>query len=331
MPEGTDPMRILLRKIGFYLLTAWAAISLNFLIPRVMPGNPADNLINQFHGKLSPAAVRALRVLFGQTDKNLWEQYVSYWHSVFTGDFGISYAYYPSKVSSVLSQSMYWTLILVTVCTVLGFVIGTGLGMLAGWKRGTWLDALVPVTTFLSSIPYFWFAIIVVLVFAIVLKWFPLSGGYAVTETIGFNSGFIASAVRYSILPAVTIVAASIGGWLIGMRNMMVTTMSEDYVRLAEAKGLPRRRIMYTYAARNAMLPSFSGFAMSLGFVIGGSIVTEVVFNYPGIGTVLFKAAQAADYPLMSAIFLLITVLVLIANLLADIAYVFLDPRTRES
>jgi peptide/nickel transport system permease protein len=324
-------VRILLRKTGFYLLTAWAAISLNFLIPRIMPGNPADNLINQFHGKLSPSAVHALRVLFGQSNQNLWQQYVSYWHSVFTGDFGTSYAYYPSKVSTVLGQSMYWTLILVTICTVLGFLIGTSLGMVAGWKRGSWLDSLIPVTTFLSSIPYFWFAIIMVYAFAITLKWFPLSGGYAVDQTIGLNAGFLSSAVNYAILPAVTITVASIGGWLIGMRNMMVTTLSEDYVRLAEAKGLPKRRVMYAYAARNAMLPSFSGFAMSLGFVIGGSIVTEVVFNYPGIGSVLFKAAQAADYPLMSAIFLLITVLVLIANLLADIAYVFLDPRTRES
>ncbi|MEU6851632.1 ABC transporter permease [Actinacidiphila alni] len=324
-------MRILFRKICFYLLTAWAAISLNFVIPRIMPGNPADNLINQFHGKLSPSAVKALRVLFGESDKNLWQQYVSYWHSVFTGDFGTSYAYYPSQVSDVLGQSMFWTLTLITVCTVLGFVIGTALGMLAGWKRGTWLDSLVPATTFLSSIPYFWFAIMVVYVFAITLKWFPLSGGYAVTETIGLNGGFIGSAINYAVLPALTIVVASVGGWLIGMRNMMVTTLSEDYVRLAEAKGLPKRRVMYAYAARNAMLPSFSGFAMSLGFVIGGSIVTEVVFNYPGIGSVLFKAAQAADYPLMSAIFLLITVLVLIANLIADIAYVFLDPRTRES
>lgn len=324
-------MRTVFTKFGFYLLTAWAAISLNFVIPRIMPGNPADNLINQFHGKLSPAAVRALRVLFGQQDTGLWHQYLSYWHSVFTGDFGISYAYYPSKVSTVLGQSMYWTLILITACTVLSFVIGTGLGMLAGWKRGTWLDSLVPVTTFLSSIPYFWFAIIVVLIFAINLKWFPLSGGYEVSQVIGLNGPFISSALYYAVLPALTIVVASLGGWLIGMRNMMVTTLSEDYVRLAEAKGLSRRRVMYKYAARNAMLPSFSGFAMSLGFVIGGSIVTEVVFNYPGIGTVLFKAAQAADYPLMSAIFLLITVLVLVANLLADIAYVFLDPRTRES
>ncbi|BBB02220.1 putative peptide ABC transporter permease [Actinacidiphila reveromycinica] len=324
-------MRTLLRKTAFYLLTAWAAISLNFLIPRVMPGNPADNLINQFHGRLSPSAVHALRVLFGQSDQNLWQQYVSYWHSVFTGNFGISYAYYPSKVSTVLGQSMYWTLILITLCTVLGFVIGTVLGMLAGWKRGSWLDSLVPITTFLSSIPYFWFAIIMVYLFAITFRWFPLSGGYALDQHIGLNGGFIASAINYAVLPAVTITVASVGGWLIGMRNMMVTTLSEDYVRLAEAKGLSRRRVMYTYAARNAMLPSLSGFAMSLGFVIGGSIVTEVVFNYPGIGSVLFKAAQAADYPLMSAIFLLITVLVLVANLVADIAYVFLDPRTRES
>jgi peptide/nickel transport system permease protein len=324
-------MRTVLRKLGFYLLTAWAAISLNFVVPRIMPGNPADNLINQFHGKLSPAAIQALRVLFGQKNTGLWQQYLSYWHSVFTGDFGVSYAYYPSTVSTVLGQSMFWTLILITVCTILGFVIGTALGILAGWKRGTWLDSLVPVTTFLASIPYFWFAIIVVLIFAITLNWFPLSGGYALTETIGFNSGFISSAVYYAILPATTIVVASVGGWLISMRNMMVTTLSEDYVRLAEAKGLSNRRIMYNYAARNAMLPSLSGFAMSLGFVIGGSIVTEVVFNYPGIGSVLFKGAQAADYPLMSAIFLLITVLVLVANLLADVAYVFLDPRTRES
>jgi peptide/nickel transport system permease protein len=324
-------MRVVLRKAFFYLLTAWAAISLNFLIPRIMPGDPAENLIDEFRGKLSPSAVKALRVLFGQGDTTLWQQYLDYWHNVFTGNFGISYSYFPSPVSEVLGNSIVWTLVLITVCTILGFVIGTGLGMLVGWKRGSWLDSLVPVTTFLSSIPYFWFAIMIVLVFAIILKWFPLSGGYSVDTTIGFNWSFIGSALYYAILPALTIVIASIGGWLIGMRNMMVTTLSEDYVRLAEAKGLSKRRIMFTYAARNAILPSFSGFAMSLGFVVGGSIVTEIVFNYPGIGSVLFKAAQAADYPLMQGIFLVITVVVLVANLIADIAYAFLDPRTRES
>jgi peptide/nickel transport system permease protein len=324
-------VRVVFRKAFFYVLTAWAAISLNFLIPRIMPGDPADNLIEKFRGKLNPAAIKALRVLFGQGDQNMWQQYVDYWHNVFTGNFGTSFSYFPSPVSEVLGNSIVWTLVLISVCTILGFVIGTGLGMLAGWKRGTWLDALIPITTFLSSIPYFWFAILVVLVFAIILGWFPISNGYSVDTTIGWNWDFISSAIYYAILPAFTIIVASIGGWLIGMRNMMVTTLSEDYVRLAEAKGLRKRRIMFTYAARNAILPSFSGFAMSLGFVVGGSIVTEIVFNYPGIGSVLFKAAQAADYPLMQGIFLVITVLVLVANLLADIAYAFLDPRTRES
>ncbi|HEX9359239.1 MAG TPA: ABC transporter permease [Streptosporangiaceae bacterium] len=324
-------MRVLARRGFFYLLTAWAAISLNFLLPRLVPGSPADALIAKFRGRLSPSAVRALRVLFGQGHEDLWHQYLNYWHGIFTGDFGISYAYYPATVTAVLRTSIVWTLVLLSVCTVLGFVIGTALGMVVGWKRGSWLDALIPVTTFLSSIPYFWFAIIIVLIFAITLHWFPLSGGYSVLQTIGWNGGFISSALYYAVLPALTIVIASVGGWLIGMRNMMVTTMSEDYVRLAEAKGLSRRRIMFTYAARNAMLPSFSGFAMSLGFVVGGSIVTEIVFNYPGIGTVLFKAAQSQDYPLMQGIFLVITLAVLVANLLADLVYIFLDPRTREA
>lgn len=324
-------MRVLLRRAVFYLITAWAAISLNFLLPRIMPGSPADALIAKFHGKLSPDAIQALRVLFGQSDASLWQQYLDYWKNLFTGNFGTSYAYYPTPVSDVLASSIGWTLVLITVCTVLGFLIGTGLGMIVGWKRGSWLDGLIPFTSLLSSIPYFWFAICVVLIFSIVLHWFPLSGGYSVTETIGWNLGFIGSATYYAVLPALTIVVASIGGWLIGMRNMMVTTLSEDYVRLAEAKGLPKRRVMFSYAARNAILPSFSSFAMSLGFVVGGSIVTEVVFNYPGIGTVLFKAAQAQDYPLMQGIFLVITITVLVANLLADLMYVFLDPRTRES
>ncbi|MGG7465046.1 MULTISPECIES: ABC transporter permease [unclassified Plantibacter] len=323
-------MRILLRRGLFYIVTAWAAISLNFLLPRIMPGDPVESLIQKFRGKLSPEAIEALRVLFGQKDTSLWDQYLDFWRNTFSGNLGISYAYYPTPVADVVGSSIGWTLVLITLCTILGFLIGTTLGMIVGWKRGTWLDSLIPITTFISSIPYFWFAIIIVLFFAIVLKWFPLSGGYSLSETVGFNWGFISSAVYYAILPAFTIVVASIGGWLIGMRNMMVTTLSEDYVRLAEAKGLSKRRVMFTYAARNAMLPSFSSFAMSLGFVVGGSIVTEIVFNYPGIGSVLFRAATAQDYPLMQAIFLAITITVLVANMLADIAYVFLDPRTRQ-
>src|ERR1700710_1691206 len=148
-------MRVVVRKAFFYILTAWAAISLNFLIPRIMPGDPADNLIEKFRGKLNPGAIKALRVLFGQGHETLWQQYLDYWHNMLTGNFGISFSHFPSPVSDVLGGAIAWTLVLISVCTILGFLIGTGLGMLAGWKRGSWLDALIPVTTFFSSIPYF--------------------------------------------------------------------------------------------------------------------------------------------------------------------------------
>ena len=324
-------MRVLGRRLLFYVITAWAAITLNFILPRLMPGNPAQDLINRSAGKLSPAAIKAIQVLFGQPHTSIVSQYFTYWRNVLTFNFGVSYSYYPTPVIQVIQQSIFWTLVLIGLCTIIGFVLGTLLGMFVGWRRGSWRDALVPITTFLSSLPYFWFALLAILVFAVKLRWFPSSGGYGIGFQIGFNWPFISSAIYYGTLPALTIVVASVGGWLLGMRNMMITTLNEDYVLLAEAKGLSRLRVMVAYAGRNAVLPSVAGFAMSLGFVVGGAIVTEIVFNYPGIGTVLFQAAVGQDYPLLEAIFLTITMAVLIANLLADLAYVLLDPRTRES
>jgi peptide/nickel transport system permease protein len=323
-------VKLLVRRGIFYLVTAWAAITLNFFLPRALPGNPIQDMITRFHGKLSPHAIYALEKLFGQSNQNLWVQYLGYIKDVLTGNFGISYTYYPTPVIQIIAQSLPWTLVLVTVSTILSFVIGTMLGIYVGWRRGTWTDGLVPITTFLSSVPYFWFALIIVLIFSITLHWLPVSGGYSPETTIGLNLSFLGSAVYHAILPATTIVVASVGGWLLGMRNMMVTTLAEDYVLLAEAKGLSKYRVMFTYAARNAMLPSLASFAMSLGFIVGGSIVTEIVFSYPGIGNILFQAVSDQDYPLIQAIFLIITFAVLIANLLADIAYVALDPRTRQ-
>jgi peptide/nickel transport system permease protein len=323
-------MRILLRRMFFYLVTAWAAITLNFALPRLMPGNPAQDLIQRMTGRLSPAAIKAIQVLFGQPHTSLISQYLTYWRNVVTFNFGISYSYYPTPVIQVIRQSIFWTLVLIGLCTIIGFVLGTLLGMIVGWRRGSWRDALIPVTTFLSSLPYFWFALMAILVFAVSLRWFPSSGGYGTGLQISLSWSFISSAIYYGTLPALTIVVTSVGGWLLGMRNMMITTLNEDYVLLAEAKGLSRLRVMFTYAGRNAVLPSVAGFAMSLGFVVGGAIVTEIVFNYPGIGTVLFQAAEGQDYPLLEAIFLTITIAVLIANLLADLAYIALDPRTRE-
>ena len=214
---------------------------------------------------------------------------------------------------------------------MLSFVFGTLLGMLAATRRGTWADALLPITSFLSAVPYFWLGLVFLTIFAVDLGWFPLSGGYDPTVSIGFDWTFISNAIDHAVLPAVTIIVSSIAGWLLGMRNVMMATLGEDYVLLAEAKGLRRSRVSFTYAARNAILPNMAGFALSLGFIVSGAILTEVVFSYPGVGYVLFQAVTNEDYPLMQGIFLMITILVLLANLLADIMYAALDPRTREA
>jgi peptide/nickel transport system permease protein len=203
--------------------------------------------------------------------------------------------------------------------------------MLAGWKRGTWLDALVPATTFLAAIPYFWLALVLLYLLGSIVGAFPLSMGYDYTTTIGWNGPFLASAVYHAVLPAASIVIASIAGWMLGMRNMMVSTMAEDYVLTAEAKGLRRSRIMLHYAARNAVLPSVAGFAIALGFVVSGAIATEVVFSYPGIGLTLLNAVNNADYPLLQGIFLVIALSVLAANFLVDLVYALIDPRTRQA
>jgi peptide/nickel transport system permease protein len=231
----------------------------------------------------------------------------------------------------VLAQSLPWTVVLIGISTLLAFLLGIGLGVLAGWRRGTWLDSILPATTFLAAIPYFWLALILLFLFGLTLRLVPISGGYDYGTQIGFNAPFLGSAVYHALLPAATIVISSVAGWLMGMRNMMVSTMAEDYVLTAEAKGLRPRRIMLTYAARNAVIPSITGFAISLGFVVSGALVTEVVFSYPGVGFVLLQAVQANDYPLMQAIFLVITLAVLGANFLVDLLHAVIDPRTRHS
>lgn len=324
-------MRFLVRRVAFYLFTAWAAVTLNFFIPRLLPGDPVQSLIVKFQGRLSTSAIASLYVLFGLDKKTtVWQDYVSYWRNLLHGDLGISFTYFPTPVSQVIGQALPWTLTLVGVSTVLSFLLGTLVGVVLGWRRGTWLDSLLPVANFFSAIPYFWLAILAVSVLAVTYQVFPPSGGYDPSTIPGLNGAFIGSAIYHSILPALTIVVSSVAGWILGMRNMMVTVSSEDYVTVAQAKGLSERRVMFSYAARNAVLPSLSGFALSLGFIVGGTLLTEMVFSYPGIGYSLFQAIGSKDYPLMQGVFLFITLSVLVANMLADVVYVFLDPRTRQ-
>jgi peptide/nickel transport system permease protein len=222
-------------------------------------------------------------------------------------------------------------LALVGSALIISFVVGTLLGVAVAWWRGSKTDTiLMPAFTFISAIPYFWFALALVFLLGYTLSWFPSNGGYDIyTYAPGWDLGFFLSAARYAVLPAFTIVIGSIAGWMIGMRNTMVSTLSEDYVLMAEAKGLTRWRIMMTYAARNAILPNITSFALSLGFVVSGSLLTEIVFNYPGIGYALVQGVENKDYPVMQGLFLIITMAVLVANFLADLVYVILDPRVR--
>jgi peptide/nickel transport system permease protein len=322
-----------LRKIGFYAVALWAALTLNFAIPRLLPGNPVDILLaklQQRGGTVSPEARKAYALLLGGDDDSpLWNQYWDYLGNLVRGDLGVSVSYYPAPVSEVITQSLPWTVVLVGLSTIIAALLGVALGAFVGWKPGTWLDSLIPATTLLAAVPYFWLALLLTYLLARVLGWFPAQGGYDVVLTPGWNWEFIASAVQYGFLPALTIVLASIGGWLLGMRNMMVSTLSEDYILTAEAKGLSPRKILRSYASRNAVLPSVAGFAISLGFVVSGSVITEQVFSYPGIGSRLLGAVQNNDYALMQGVFLFITLAVLGANLVVDLLYGLIDPRTR--
>jgi peptide/nickel transport system permease protein len=323
----------ILRKLGFYVAALWAALTLNFAIPRLLPGNPVDILLaklQQRGGTVTEETRQAYALLLGSDDSGpLWSQYLNYLKNLARGDLGVSVSYYPAQVSDVIGQSLPWTLVLVGLATVLAALLGVLLGALVGWKPGTWLDSLIPATTLMAAMPYFWLALILAYFLARVLGWFPLQGGYDVVLTPGWNAEFIGSAIQHGFLPALTIVLASIGGWLLGMRNMMVSTLSEDYVLTAEAKGLSPLKILRSYAARNAALPSIAGFAISLGFVVSGSVITEQVFSYPGIGGRLLGAVTNNDYALMQGLFLFITLAVLGANLVVDLLYGLIDPRTR--
>ncbi|UED87707.1 ABC transporter permease [Streptomyces profundus] len=326
-------MRYYARKLGFYLVALWAALTLNFFIPRMMPGNPVDALLGKLQqrgGQVGPEVRESYEVLLGgNSGEPLWNQYFSYLGNLARGELGIATSAFPAQVTDVIGQSLLWTIGLVGIATLLSFVLGVVLGTVVGWKRGSRLDSLVPATTVLSAVPYFWLALIFVLIFATNLGWFPRHHGYDVALSTGWNFEFISSVIEHGTLPALTIVVSSIGGWLLGMRNMMVSTISEDYILTAQAKGLRNSRIMTRYAARNAVLPSVAGFAISLGFVVSGSIITEQVFSYPGIGSQLLQAVQNSDYALMQGIFLVITVAVLAANLVVDLLYGVIDPRTR--
>jgi len=321
-----------LRKAGLFLLTLWAAVTVNFILPRLMPGTPADAALAKLaqNGPVSEATKTAIEAQLGVPTGNIFEQYVQYLGQVIRLDFGVSYTFYPQTVSELVSTALPYTIVLVGVVTIIAFILGTLLGVLAAWKRGTWMDTLPTLAgSFASAFPYFWTALLLLFFAGYVWRLFPTSGAYGPTATPNLSIGFLGDALYHAFLPAITILITSLGGWILGMRNTMISTIGDDYVTFAEANGLRARTIALKYAARNAILPNLTGFGLALGGVVGGSILVERVFGYPGIGYLLFNAVTNQDYPLMQALFLMITLSVLVANFIVDILYGVLDPRTR--
>ncbi|MCC6945388.1 MAG: ABC transporter permease, partial [Thermomicrobiales bacterium] len=250
--------------------------------------------------------------------------------SVLTGDFGLSISYFPSPVIDVIRTSMWWTVVLGSVALLLSFAIGTVLGIFGAWRRSGWVDSVLPpMLLFTGSFPYFWLATLALFLLGFKYDLLPLRHAYQAGLSPEFSWEFFRSVLTHLIMPAGTIILVSIGGWMLGMRNAMISVLSEDYITMADAKGLSDRRVMFSYAARNAMLPSVTAFGMALGFVISGALVTETVFSYPGLGWSLLTAVRQLDYPLMQGIFLMITLAVLVANFIVDLLYLRLDPRVR--
>lgn len=323
-------MGYILNRIGFYVIAAWASLTFNFFLPRWMPGDPGDALAAQLQGRVPPETLAAMEQAYGISDDPLWQQYLAYLGNIFRGEMGVSTSNFPAPVSEVIGMALWWTVLLGGTAVIIAFLIGTTLGIIAAWRRGSWADSfLPPFLQLIGSFPYFWLAMLAL--FFLGFQWgvFPLRHAYSDELSPAFSWEFISSVAFHLVLPAGTIVLVSVGGWVLSMRNSMISTLSEDYVTMAEAKGLPQRRVMFSYAARNAMLPNLTQFGMALGFVIGGSLITEIVFAYPGLGYQLITAVQRLDYQLMQGIFLMITFAVLIANLIVDLLYVRLDPRVR--
>lgn len=323
-------MRFLLRRLAFYLLAFWAALTVDFILPRLLPGDPATVLMAGMGARLNAAQVEALRQALGLTDDPLIVQYFVYLSHAIRGDFGISYSAFPAPVIQVIGTGLVWTLLLGLSALLVSFVIGHLIGILSAWWRGSAVDRLLPPSlNFLGAFPPFFLALLAVYFFGIQLDWFPTSLPYDVTIQPGFSWQFVASVLQHLVLPVSVVVLVTVGPWTQGMRNVMVGVLAEDYITMAEAKGLSQNRIMFNYAARNAMLPSVTGFGVFFGFVLAGQVLIEQVFAYPGLGFLLVRAVGSRDYPLMQGLFLIITLAVLVANFIVDIVYVRLDPRVR--
>jgi peptide/nickel transport system permease protein len=321
-----------LDKLVWFLVTLVCAFILNFILPRLMPGDPVAAIVSRLaQGMSNTTGVQAIYQqyadLFG-TNKPLLEQFFLYVKNVVRGDFGFSFSQYPRTVTDVIKASIWWTVGLQFPAIIVGWLIGNTLGALAAYLKGGFDKVLMPVSIFISNLPAFGMAVIMMVVFAVTLKWFPTSGGYGFDLIPNLSWKFIWSVIVHYQLPFWSIVLITIGGQAIGMRSMAIYELNADYVKYARFMGIKDRKIV-GYVFRNAMLPQITGLALSIGTMVGGALVAEIIFSYPGLGSTILTAVLGGDYPLISAVTLVITVMVLIANFLIEIVYGILDPRIK--
>jgi len=321
-----------LNKLGWFAITFVFAFLLNFILPRLMPGDPVAVIVSRLaQGMTNSTGVQAIYEqyveLFG-TNKPMLEQFFIYVRNVAHGDFGFSFSQYPRTVADVLKSSIWWTVALQFPAIIVGWLIGNTLGALAAYIKGGFDKVLMPVSIFISNFPAFGMAIIFMVLFGVTLKWFPASGGYGFDLIPSFSWNFIWSVIVHYQLPFWSIVTVAIGGQAIGMRSMSIYELNADYVKYSRFLGIKDRKIV-GYVFRNAMLPQVTGLALSVGTMVAGALVAEIIFSYPGLGTTLLRGVLGQDYPLISATTLIITVMLLSANFIIEILYGFIDPRIK--
>ncbi len=308
------------------LFTLWVALTFNFLLPRMMGGDPAEYLASQ-SALGSAEYAQQVREQFG-LDKSIFEQYVRYLGGLLQGDLGVSYTNFPIPVSQIITQAIPWTLLVVLISTLLSFLIAWIIGTLAALKKGSWFDNLAVGTSFyIQSIPYFWVGMLLVMGLGYHLGWFPMGHAMTPGAELGNFWAKAGNIAYHAFLPVMSLVIVSLAGRMIMMRSNILQVFSEDYIVLAQAKGLRRSKILTKYALRNALLPSFTGLMLSLGQAVGGAIATEIIFSYPGIGLTIMNAILSHDYPLVQGCFAIIALSVVAINFLADLIYPLIDPR----
>ncbi|MHB1811014.1 MAG: ABC transporter permease [Thermoplasmataceae archaeon] len=315
------------RRSFYAVVTAFVAIVINFLLPRIIPGNPAAVILFANYHYLPVGKVKLLESQFGLQGSLLY-QFERYIIELFHGNLGVSFSNYPATVMQLIESHLPWTLYLLGVSTLISSVLGVYLGRLIGWRAGSKSESAVSsVFIGLTSLPYFWLAIIFLLLFAFDLPIFPLGGTYSIGAVPGFSLSYLENIVDHSLLPIITIVLTTAPAFALTMRSTMINQNKEDYILMAKAKGIPQRIIERQYAAKNAILPVTTHIVLAFGYIVAGAFFVEVVFSYQGIGYLLYTAVTSYDYPVVDGVFLMITITVIIANFLADLLYAYLDPR----